>query len=165
MSAEIWPRGTLTLENKNENHRWVSKKGETPSMFISRILRDSERGGANIWGYLKSEMETDGEIGVVMETIKRDGLKFGAWFLEIRPGGNGVYELVAHAKRAPRQSVAINQVGTLKVENMPALISATNISDISDADLMPYIDALAEAFNKATAELCRRADIEANRGD
>ena len=40
-----------------DNGRFRSKRGETPSMFIARIIKKLEDGGANIWGYLQDEME------------------------------------------------------------------------------------------------------------
>ena len=99
----------------------------------------------------------------VFNVLKSYDMQFGAWSLRFHPGTQGAYELVA--KRPPRQSVTIDEGGTLKVGNMPALINTTDVKDISDADLMQYIDALGDAFNKATAELCRRAEAETKGGN
>jgi hypothetical protein len=35
---------------------WVSKRGELPSQFIARVLRDMERGGAQITDCLLDEI-------------------------------------------------------------------------------------------------------------
>ena len=74
MRSEHWPRGTMTFTNKAAKplgitmdawlaadvpRTWVSKKGETPSAFIVRVIRNLEDQGAQIWCYLKNEMEGD----------------------------------------------------------------------------------------------------------
>jgi hypothetical protein len=46
----------MRFEHRDEKV-YASKKDETPSMFFARIIRDLERKGANIWGYLQDEMK------------------------------------------------------------------------------------------------------------
>ena len=52
----VWKRGDMYFEHREEKV-YQSQKDETPSMFFARIIKDLERKGANIWGYLKDEMK------------------------------------------------------------------------------------------------------------
>ena len=66
-----WPRGEMRFHCLNGDERkterfekdggrtWVSIKNETPSEFMARIVRDMEKDGANIKGYLLKELEED----------------------------------------------------------------------------------------------------------
>lgn len=37
--------------------KWLSKKGELPSQFIVRVIKDMEKDGRGVWKYIKKEME------------------------------------------------------------------------------------------------------------
>lgn len=61
MSNEAWPRGSMVFEFRDPpgyiDKKYVSKKGEPPSEFLARILKDRVKKGAIIFPYLKIQME------------------------------------------------------------------------------------------------------------
>ena len=54
-----WPYGSMTFTINDR--RYISKTDEPPSEFIARIIKSRENMGANIWPYLKMDMEKDQE--------------------------------------------------------------------------------------------------------
>ena len=59
---DCWPGGSMTLSFRGEKV-YVSKAGETPSMFLCRIIRDRDGEGAQLWSYLCEEMGAALEAG------------------------------------------------------------------------------------------------------
>jgi len=51
-----WGKGSMVFELRGER-KWVSKRDETPSEFLARIVKDMQKGGANIKGYLQKELK------------------------------------------------------------------------------------------------------------
>jgi hypothetical protein len=55
-----WAKGSIKIEinNSGEVTKHESKKDETPSAFLARILKTSKGWqGEAVWNYLKDEME------------------------------------------------------------------------------------------------------------
>lgn len=55
MTNETWRRGHMTFTIFDRTYQ--SKKGETPSRFIARILKDWDQKGASWYENIKEEME------------------------------------------------------------------------------------------------------------
>jgi hypothetical protein len=52
----VWKQGDLCLTNKRTDRLFINKVGETPSRFLSRVIKDMDSHGCSTWSYLKMEM-------------------------------------------------------------------------------------------------------------
>jgi len=61
MGEPVWKRGDLVLKVRDD-HTYISKTNEPPSEFLSRVLKDRERQGAQWLGYLLADLKKEGMI-------------------------------------------------------------------------------------------------------
>ena len=77
-TAEPWAKGSMTFTDnwakppkmpmrtwlkEKEGRTWVSKRGELPSEFFARVLRDLESDGAQITDCLLEELQKEKKSG------------------------------------------------------------------------------------------------------